>query len=106
MNSLKKKHWKTILNYNDMAKLKGASFVDKLEGFYHNTYHFILRQGTLSSGLRILRIYLLYDYYHNPFLITNRSWILTVHKDRNFWKKTPWKQRNGLEKWDKKYASL
>ena len=27
--------------------------------------------------------------------------MLTVHKDRNFQKKTHWKQRNGLQKWGK-----
>ena len=27
-----------------------------------------------------------YARHHNPFLIINRSWILTIHKDRIFWK--------------------
>ena len=38
--------------------------------------------------------------HYNPLLIRNRSRILTIHKDRIFWKKPPWKQRNG-----KKYTS-
>ena len=29
----------------------------------------------------------------------------TIHKDRIFWKKPPWKQRNGFQKWDKKHKS-
>ena len=27
-----------------------------------------------------------YARHHNPLLITNRSWILTIHKDKIFWK--------------------
>ena len=42
-----------------------------------------------------------YMRHHNPLLITNCSWILTIHKDKIFWKKSPWKQRNGLQKWAK-----
>jgi hypothetical protein len=28
----------------------------------------------------------LYGNHHNPLLITNRSWILAIHKNRIFWK--------------------
>ena len=31
-------------------------------------------------------MYLLYKRHHNPLLITNRSWILTIIKVRIFWK--------------------
>ena len=40
----------------------------------------------------------LYGCHHIPLLIRNCSWILTVHKDIIFWKRLPWKQRNGLRK--------
>ena len=30
-------------------------------------------------------IHIPYARHHNPLLITNRSWILTIHKDRIFW---------------------
>ena len=42
-----------------------------------------------------------YTGHHNPLLIRNRSWKLTIHKPRLFWKKLPWKQRNGVQKWGK-----
>ena len=42
--------------------------------------------------------------YHKSLLITNRSWILTIHKDRIFCK-NPWKQRNGFQKQSKKFTS-
>ena len=38
--------------------------------------------------------------------IITRSWILTIHKDRIFWKKPLWKQRNWLQKWGKKHTNL
>ena len=31
-------------------------------------------------------MYVPYTRYHNLLLITNRSWILTIHKDRKLWK--------------------
>ena len=31
-------------------------------------------------------VHILYACHHNPLLIRNRSWILTMHKDRIFWK--------------------
>ena len=31
------------------------------------------------------------------------SWLQTIHKDRYFWKKPLWKQRNGLQKLGDKY---
>ena len=34
----------------------------------------------------IRKIHLPYPFHHNPLSITNRSWTLTIHKDRNFWK--------------------
>ena len=46
--------------------------------------------------------YISYARHHNPLLIRNCSWLLTIHKDRIFQKKTPWKQRNGLQKVGKK----
>ena len=42
-------------------------------------------------------VYLLYVHHHNPILIANCSWLLTIHKDRIFWKKSSWKQRNVLQ---------
>ena len=42
-------------------------------------------------------------HHYNPLLITKRSWILAIHKVRIFLKVS--KQRNGLQKWGKKYTS-
>ena len=44
-------------------------------------YWKLSKRGTVLQSLLIP-----YARYHNPLLIRNRSWILTVHKDRIFWK--------------------
>ena len=38
---------------------------------------------------------------HNPFLIRNRSWILTIHKDKVVWKNLPENKKMVLKKWVK-----
>ena len=50
-------------------------------------------------------IYIPYARHHKPLLITSRSWIQAIHKDRIYWKKPSYEQRNGLWKWGKKYTS-
>ena len=39
-----------------------------------------------------------YARHHNPLLSRDRSWILTIHKDRVFWKTSPWKNVFDLQK--------
>ena len=49
--------------------------------------------------------YIPYARQYNPLLISNRSWILTIHKARIFKKKAPWKNVFGLQKVGKKYTN-
>ena len=42
-----------------------------------------------------------YSRHHNPLLITNSSWILTIHKGRIFWKKLLEKTFLTFKKWVK-----
>ena len=58
-----------------------------------------------NGGLLCRPLYVSYTRHHKPLLIKSRSWIHAIHKDRIFWKKPPWKQRNGLLKWGNKYTS-
>ena len=46
--------------------------------------------------------HLLYPHYHNPLLITNHSWILTINKGRI---KPPWKNVFDLQKVGLNYTS-
>jgi hypothetical protein len=64
--------------------------------FAEQTKKFVTQCPDLQTWL----FYILFVRHYNPLLIRNRSRILTIHKDRIFWKKPPWKQRNG-----KKYTS-
>ena len=52
----------------------------------HSNYHTPAFSWLFFINFRLMR-YLLYTCHHNPLLVTNRSWILVVHKGRIFWKK-------------------
>ena len=44
--------------------------------------------------------YLPYPRHHNPLLIRNRSWVLTIHKERILWKNLETKEmvfKNGVK---------
>ena len=45
--------------------------------------------------------YIPYKRHYNPLLIRNHSWILTIHKDRIFWKKLLEKMFLASNKWVK-----
>ena len=46
------------------------------------------------------------SYLYCDYAIMTHSWVLTIHKDRIYWKNlSPWKQKNCLQKWDNKYKS-
>ena len=48
----------------------------------------------------------LYRRHHNPLFITNHSWILTIHKDRIFWKKLLEKTFLTFKKWVKNIQTV
>ena len=42
----------------------------------------------LFYSYKLQSLHIPYSCHYNPLLITNRSWILTIRKDRVFWKKS------------------
>ena len=76
--------WKSLIFqfYSDTYVQFGINFLKAEEhghsGFYHMFY-------------KLQKVYVLYARHHNPLLIINRSWILTVWKARIFLEKSPLK---------------
>ena len=64
-------------------------------------WHFVL--NIFLNQHTIFKLFIWYARHHNPLLITNRSWILTIHKGRIFWKNLLEKTFLTFKKWVKIY---
>ena len=76
------------------------------ESLLHFFYQFALSSTatTISSGTNLV-LNIQYAHHHNPLLIRNHFWILTIHKAKILRKKAPWKNVFGLQKVGKKYTN-
>ena len=63
---------------------------------FYSTYSYLL-----ANYICIQPSHILYARHHNPLLIRNRSWILTIHKGRIFWKNLLEKTFFTFKKWVK-----
>ena len=58
-------------------------------------------QGSSMTLVVECQFWVPYERHHNPLLITNHSWILTINKGRIFWKKIFDKSFFTFKKWVK-----